>query len=178
MTPWIQFNLLASAHLNIVNKTRKQLHIQHTLTGRFTPRPHSVSLTCASIVSHQVVACVTTVGGCLSKCCSSSVTNLSIGWVSQSVTVNHCWRKDDHITIMCHIQYLLSKITRQTFHDRGARLSEQCIPWRARTGSHVYHHSSEVSWTKVKQRPYVRDYSVLPVTPRELGVHSLSPIVS
>ena len=32
---------------------------------------------------------------------------------------------------MYHVQYLLSKITRQTFHDRGARLSEQRIHWRA-----------------------------------------------
>ena len=35
-------------------------------------------------------ACITTVGGCLSKCCSSSVTNLAIGWVSQSATVHSC----------------------------------------------------------------------------------------
>ena len=43
---------------------------QRTFTSRCTPRPHSCSLTSASTVSHQVVACVTTVGGCLSKCCS------------------------------------------------------------------------------------------------------------
>ena len=61
-----------------------------TLTGRCTPRPHSCSLTCASTVSHQVVACVTTVGGCLSKCCSRSEINLAISWVSQTATVHNC----------------------------------------------------------------------------------------
>ena len=60
----------------------------NTLTGRYTPRPISCSLTSASTVSHQVVACVTTVGGCLSKSCSSSVTNLAIGWISQTAAVN------------------------------------------------------------------------------------------
>ena len=68
----------------------KQPDIQHTLTGRCTPRPSPCSLTCASTVSHQVVACVTTVGGCLCKCCSSSVTNLAISWVSQRATVHNC----------------------------------------------------------------------------------------
>ena len=63
---------------------------QHTLTGGDTPRPHSCSLTCVNVLSHQNVACVTTVGGCLSKCCSSRVTNLTIGWVSQSATVHSC----------------------------------------------------------------------------------------
>ena len=38
----------------------------NTLTGRCTPRPISCSLTSASTVSHQVVARVTNVGGCLS----------------------------------------------------------------------------------------------------------------
>ena len=66
---------------------------QHTLTGRYTSRPHSCSLTCASVVSHQSVACITTVGGCLSKCCSSSVTNLAIGWVSQIATVHNCQKQ-------------------------------------------------------------------------------------
>ena len=64
--------------------------MQHTWTGRGTPRPISISLTSAGTVSHQVVACATTVGGVLSKCCSSSVTNLTIGWVSQSITVHNC----------------------------------------------------------------------------------------
>ena len=52
---------------------------QHTLTYRFTPRPHSSSLTCASTVSNQVVARITTVGGCLSVGCSND-TKLAIGW--------------------------------------------------------------------------------------------------
>ena len=34
--------------------------------------------------------CVTTVGGILSKCCPTSGTNLTIGWVSQSATVHNC----------------------------------------------------------------------------------------
>ena len=67
--------------------------LQHTLTGRFTPRPHSCGMTCTSTVSHQVVADITTVGGCLSKGCSSSVTNLAIGWLSQSTTVHVCQKK-------------------------------------------------------------------------------------
>ena len=46
-------------------------------------------MTCASTVSHQVVACITTVDSCLSKRCSSSVTNLAISWVSQSTTVHN-----------------------------------------------------------------------------------------
>ena len=78
--------------------------IKRTLTGRFIPRPHSISLTCVSTVSHQVVACVTTIGGGLSKCCSIG-TNLAIGWVSQSATVHSCWRKDEHICIMYSICY-------------------------------------------------------------------------
>ena len=32
---------------------------------------------------------------------------------------------------MYHVPYLLSMVTRQMFHDRGVRLSEQCNPWRA-----------------------------------------------
>ena len=60
----------------------------NTCTGRCTPRPISCSLTSASTVSHQVVACVTTVDGCLSKSCSSSVTNLAVGWISQTAAVN------------------------------------------------------------------------------------------
>ena len=50
---------------------------------RFSPRPYF--LTCASAVSHQAVACITTVGGCLFKRCSPSVTNLAISWASQSI---------------------------------------------------------------------------------------------
>ena len=61
--------------------------------GRFTPRPPSCSLTCAIAFSHQVVASITTVGGSLSKCCSSSVTNLAIRWRFQSATV-HCQKKE------------------------------------------------------------------------------------
>ena len=63
---------------------------QHTLTGRFTPRPHSCSFTSPGAVSHQVIACITPVGSFISKCCSSSVINLAIGWVSQSTTIHNC----------------------------------------------------------------------------------------
>ena len=66
---------------------------QGTLTGRCSPRPHSCSLTSESTVTHQVVACVTSVGGCLSKCCSRSVSNTAIGWISQTATVHICQRE-------------------------------------------------------------------------------------
>ena len=61
----------------------------HTLTGRCTSRPISCSLTSASTVSHQGVACVTTVGGCLSECCSRSESKTAIGWISQIATVHN-----------------------------------------------------------------------------------------
>ena len=64
--------------------------IYSTLTGRSTPKPHSCSLTSLSTIYHQVVACIATVGGCLSKGCSSSVANLAISWVIQSPTVHNC----------------------------------------------------------------------------------------
>ena len=83
--------------------------LQHTLTGRFTPRPHSCGMTCTSTVSYQVVACITTVGGCLSKGCSSSVTNLAIGWLSQSATVHVCQKKR-YIFIMFLYQEMLGKL--------------------------------------------------------------------
>ena len=66
------------------------LQQQHTVTGGCTPRPHSCSLTCANTVPHQVVAYIATVGRSMSKCCSSSVTNSAIGWISQSTTVHSC----------------------------------------------------------------------------------------
>jgi len=61
-----------------------------TLTGRCTLRLHSCSLTSASIISYQVEACITTVDGCLFKCCSCSVTNLAIDWISQIATIHNC----------------------------------------------------------------------------------------
>ena len=66
--------------------------VRLTDAGRLIPRPHSISLTCASTVSHQLqsVACITTVGGCLSKCCSIGMTNLAIGSGIQSTTVYNC----------------------------------------------------------------------------------------
>ena len=63
---------------------------QHTLTGRFTLRPHSCSFTHGSAVSHQPIACITHVCSYFSKCCSSSVINSAIGWVSQRTTVHNC----------------------------------------------------------------------------------------
>ena len=89
----------------------EQPDIQHTLTGRCTPRPHSISLTHASTASHQVVACGTTVGGSLSECCSSG-SNLTIGWVGQNATVHNCWKENIHTGIM-QVQYLALKITSQ-----------------------------------------------------------------
>lgn len=55
-----------------------KLQQQHTLTSRCTSRPHSCGMTYTSTVSHQGVACITTVIGCLSKDCPSSVTNLTM----------------------------------------------------------------------------------------------------
>ena len=68
---------------------------QCTLTGRFTPTPYSSRLTSTRTVSNQVIACITMVGGCLSKCCSSSVINLAIGWIIQSTTVHSCEKELD-----------------------------------------------------------------------------------
>ena len=65
-----------------------------TDASTFIPRPHSISLTHASTVSHQVVASITTVGDFLSKCCSIGMTNLAIGSGIgsgiQSSTVHNC----------------------------------------------------------------------------------------
>ena len=66
---------------------------QYTLTSRYASRPYSCSLTRASTISNQDVACVTTVGGCLFECCSSSVTNLPMDWVCQCATVHNCWNE-------------------------------------------------------------------------------------
>ena len=63
-----------------------------TDTGRFTPRPYSISLTHASTISHQVIPRVTTVSGCLSKSCSIGMTNLAVGGGIQSSTVHNCSR--------------------------------------------------------------------------------------
>ena len=75
---------------------------QPTLAGRCTSRPHSCSLTNASSTTAsnelQVEACITTVGGSVLICCSSSVTNLAIGWVSQIATVHHC-KLEEHICV-------------------------------------------------------------------------------
>ena len=57
-----------------------------TAARRWIPRPRSIRLTCTCNVSHQGIALITTVGGCLSECCSIEMTNLAIGWVNQCVT--------------------------------------------------------------------------------------------
>ena len=79
----------------------------NTCTGRCTPRPIPCSLTSASTVSHQVVACVTTVGGILSKCCSRSVINLAIGWISQIATVHNCEIRIHHVNLCYLIHQLI-----------------------------------------------------------------------
>ena len=58
-----------------------------TDAGRFTPRPHSISLTYTSTASHQIVASIAIVGCCLFKCCSIEMSNLAIGSGIQSSTV-------------------------------------------------------------------------------------------
>ena len=64
-----------------------------TDAGRLILRPIPCSLTCTSAVSHQVVACITTVDSCLFKCCSIGMTNSAIGSVIQRTTVYSCWMK-------------------------------------------------------------------------------------
>ena len=86
--------------------------MQHTLTVRFTPWPDSTSLTYTSAVSNQIVACITTVGGCLSVCCSSSVINSAIGWISQNTTVHNCQNNNKKVFIM----YIL-----HTFHTKKCK---------------------------------------------------------
>ena len=82
-----------------------------TDAGRLIPRPILSSLTCTSAVSHQVVACITTVGGGLSECCSIEMTNSAVGSVIQRTTVYSCWIKvellhDVHcIANVCYCQY-------------------------------------------------------------------------
>ena len=101
------FNSVAEDHLFIFNyehaydiithlTCRLHMYSQVWLTdaGRFTPRPHSVSFTHASTVSHQVVTSITTVGCYLSKCCSIGMTNLAIGSGIQSSTLYNCSMKE------------------------------------------------------------------------------------
>ena len=85
---------------NVITSTLQQ---QHTLTGRSTPRTTACSLACVSNTPQQGVPWITTVGGCLSECCSSSVTNLAFGWVSQSTTVYNC-EKNTCIVLLDTIQ--------------------------------------------------------------------------
>ena len=80
-------------------------HEQHTLTGRWTPRP-SCNLTCANTGSHQVGACVTTVVSCLSNCCTCMI-NLAIGWISQSITVHSCQKEENICTHVCAFHRIL-----------------------------------------------------------------------
>ena len=74
------------------NSTKWSCCVKHvyTLTGGCIPRPQPCSLTCAITTSHQVVSCIATVVGSLSKCCSSSVSNTAIVWVSQRATIHSC----------------------------------------------------------------------------------------
>ena len=80
----------------------------HTFTGRFTSNPLSCSITSASTVSHQAVACVTTVGGILSKCCPSSVINTAIGWISQIATVHSCQKCITSCKNQCYLIHQLN----------------------------------------------------------------------
>ena len=83
-----------------------------TSAGRLIFRPIPCSLTCTSAVSHQVVACITTVGGCLFKCCSIGITNLAIGSVIQRTTVYSCWMKVELLhDVHCIANVLLSELT-------------------------------------------------------------------
>ena len=97
-------------HLVILCLTYIKYEIAYTLTGWCIPRPPSCILTSASTVSHQVVACVTTVGGYLSKCCSSSVINLATGWISQIATVHNC-QNEEYIVIFLHLLEVIMVIT-------------------------------------------------------------------
>ena len=46
------------------------------------------------MASQESVACIATVSSCLSKCCSSSMTNMAIGWVSQDTTVHNFQKRN------------------------------------------------------------------------------------
>ena len=90
--------VLAPSQTILTNNSQNPV-VWPTFTCRCTPRPHSCSLTNASIDSHQSVACITTVGCCPSKCCSSSVTSSAIGWVIQSATVHNCHKEESSINV-------------------------------------------------------------------------------
>ena len=91
-----------------------------TDAGRLILRPIPCSLTCTSAVSHQVVACITTVDSCLFKCCSIGMTNLAVGSVIQRTTVHSC-----RIYIYCIANVLLSELTGlQVLHGVWAHLTE------------------------------------------------------
>ena len=93
LTYMVHAVVLAPSQTILTNNSQNPV-VCPTFTCRCTPRPHSCSLTSASIDSYQVVACITTVGCCLSKSCSSSVTSSAIGWVIQSATVHNCHKEE------------------------------------------------------------------------------------
>ena len=103
---------------------------QNTVTGRCTPRPNSCSLTSTCTVSHQaVVACVTTVVGCLSKCCSSCVINLAIGWISQIATVHNCQKYNTSCKSMLldtSTQHTMYRLAPQPFRYKTILWSASC----------------------------------------------------
>ena len=100
-----------------------------TLTGRCAPRPHFCSLTSATAASHQVVACIAPVGGSFSKCCSSSMTDLAIGWVSQCRN-SHLSKRGLHHIDVCSA-YVLQKNMHMTAlrksHSRMALIVQSTL---------------------------------------------------
>ena len=125
----IKLLLVAHVHDVIFKLQATWLHSHQvwlTDAGRLIPRPIPCSLTCTSAVSHQVVACITTVGGCLFKCCSSGMTNSAIGSVIQRTTVYSCWMKVELIhDVHCIANVLLSELTGlQVLHGVWVHLTE------------------------------------------------------
>ena len=91
---WKKYHTSKERHevlwLNWILKLKKP----HTLTDRCTPRPYPCSLTHASAVSHQVVACITTVGGCLSESGSIGMSNFPIVWITLSTALYNCRKRN------------------------------------------------------------------------------------
>ena len=106
---WLVCLFSVSKHQKVssVSKSMISLNTQTSTTHLDSlmriSRPQSCSLTSVSVASNQIVTFITTVGGSLSECCSSSVTNTAILWISQSTTVYNCQKEKYHDEPKCSI---------------------------------------------------------------------------
>ena len=141
----IKLLLVAHVHDVIFKLQATYLYSQVWLTsaGRLIFRPIPCSLTCTSAVSHQVVACITTVDSCLFKCCSIGMTNSAIGSVIQRTTVYSCWMKVELIhDVHCVANVLLSELTGlQVLHLSQTALSLSTLRCSTTTHLHMSVHS-------------------------------------